>query len=149
MVKNTTATETEQTEIPQADTRPLKIETDSEYPWAVVIVDGSLRINPGVPAFQTKEQAQEYVNKLRESDPKWPSEGTVEYEWRPDLEENPNSQRARELVDEADALNLPHADAVEMLLTAQVYATLAVRDQLAGFGCDFGGLPVRPFGPRD
>lgn len=140
---NTSAAETAKDES-ESESEALRIETDVDYPWAVVIVDGLLRINPGVPSFCTRAEAEQYVKDLRTKDPEWPAEGTVEYEWRPDLEENPNSAKARELLDEADTITEEHhQEAVELLLAAQVYATLAVRDQIAGFGCGFGGLPVR------
>lgn len=114
--------------------------TNTEFPWAVVRVDGDMGQYPGVPAFKTRVEAEDFVEARQSEHAKWPIDGGISLEWRPDLNENPNAIRVSELLEEADVVD--HPEALEALQRAQVYATLCVRDALAGFGLTGAAVPV-------
>lgn len=127
-------------EVTAEDIDRLQLHTDAEKPWAVVLKEKNIRMNPGLPAFATQAAAESYMDDLKKSGSGWVNEETteVDMEWRPDLDLNPNATKARDLVEEVEDFGgeLAHDEAVQKLLMAQVYATLAVRDQIAGFSSD-------------
>ncbi|ROR76052.1 hypothetical protein SAMN06295974_3800 [Plantibacter flavus] len=112
----------------------VDVPTSATHPWRIVHQEGYDVLGyPSFPPYATEDDAREAIDVARAQGN--PIDGAFEPRWRPELDQNDHVGLAHMFIEEADQAENVTAE-IALLLRAQIEATFALRDQIAGYRPD-------------